>query len=193
LILPRGALAYVEGPNGAGKTTLLRIIAGLLAPDAGRIRIAGATFEDGPVIYRRRIGLASAGNVGLYARMSPQRHLEFATRLAMMRPETRAPAIHQMTEAFGLRDILRRRVDRLSMGQRQRVRLALAFVHRPLVALLDEPSTSLDTQGESQLLSVIDAHRARGRCAVWCGPSGAAAPSLATVHLVLREGRLHPA
>jgi ABC-2 type transport system ATP-binding protein len=84
----------------------------------------------------------------------------------------RGPAVEAAIGTFALEPLLGRRVDRLSMGQRQRLRLALAFVHAPSVVMLDEPATSLDEDGIAVLQQAIDALKARGGAALVCLPSG---------------------
>jgi len=75
--------------------------------------------------------------------------------------------------AFGLEELSDRRADRLSMGQRQRVRLAMAFLHSPDLVLLDEPDTSLDPDGLRMLREAADEALGRGAACLWCGPTGA--------------------
>ena len=160
------------GQNGAGKTTLVRIVAGLLAADAGTIEVGGLSADRERTRYHRLVGLVGAGNSGLYARLKPEHHLDLCARLALMPRRSRAAAIERTIEAFDLAPLCGRRVDRLSMGQRQRLRLALAFLHEPLLALLDEPETSLDEDGRDLLRRALDDLRARGGAAIVCTPSG---------------------
>jgi ABC-type multidrug transport system ATPase subunit len=95
-----------------------------------------------------------------------------------------------MIGRFALQDFATRRVDRLSMGQRQRLRLAMAFLHEPAVVLLDEPSTSLDLAGLETLGAVMDEHLQAGRSAVWMGPTGDTLPKSPDLHLALVGGSL---
>jgi ABC-type multidrug transport system ATPase subunit len=87
--------------------------------------------------------------------------------------ERRASSCERMLDAFALRDLADRRVDRMSMGQRQRVRLAGAFLHDPDAILLDEPGTSLDDEGLDLLVAEIRRVREAGRSVLWCVPTGA--------------------
>jgi ABC-2 type transport system ATP-binding protein len=172
LDLPAGTLAVVAGRNGAGKTTLLRIVGGLIRPNAGTVRLAGALPEQGRRAYQRRIGFLSAGSSGLYARLTVAQHLRYWGRLALMpEPELRS-GIDRALERFELAALAGRRVDRLSMGQRQRVTLALAFLHDPALVLFDEPWNSLDGQGIELVNSVVREYAAAGGCGLFCVPSG---------------------
>jgi ABC-type multidrug transport system ATPase subunit len=95
-------------------------------------------------------------------------------------------------DALGLRQLAARRVDRLSMGQRQRVRLAGVFLHDPRVVMLDEPTTSLDDEGTDLLVAEVERVRRGGGTALWCAPTSEASTTLNfDTRLVLREGQLH--
>ena len=98
-------------------------------------------------------------------------NLEFWARAAFVPRTERGEAIERAAAAFGLSDMLKRRVDRLSMGQRQRVRLAMVFLHRPTLVMLDEPHTSLDGEGLELISRAIDDVIERGGSGIWCSPS----------------------
>ena len=188
-----GTAVSISGANGAGKTTLLRIAAGLIVPEAGRVSAFGLDPERRRTEFQRRLGFLSAGNTGLYARLKAEYHLEFWARLALMPKREQRPAIARVVEAFGLADLRGRRVDRLSMGQRQRLRLALAFLHGPSLVLLDEPATSLDEEGIATVQAAIDGLKAAGGAAVVCLPSGWGEVLAVDRRLSLERGLLEPA
>ena len=167
-----GTAVAVSGRNGAGKTTLLRIAASLIVPDAGTVRVASLDPERDRTEYQRRIGFVAAGNSGLYARLKVEHHLAYWSRLALLPRATRQAAIDATIEEFELRELCGQRVDRLSMGQRQRLRVSLAFLHRPELVLLDEPRTSLDEEAAELLRAAIARVTGRGGAAVVCSPSG---------------------
>jgi ABC-2 type transport system ATP-binding protein len=172
LDLDRGRLVGLDGHNGAGKTTLLRIASGLIAPDGGLVRVEGLHPQGDRREYQRRIGFLSAGSAGLYGRLSARRHLELWSRLALLPSATaRKAAIERAVDRFELAEFVRRRVDRVSMGQRQRVRLAMAFLHEPRLVLLDEPWSSLDPDGIAVLKRVLHEFKTAGGTAVCCAPT----------------------
>jgi heme ABC exporter ATP-binding subunit CcmA len=185
-----GTTIAISGSNGAGKTTLLRIAAGLIAPERGRVSAEGLEPERDRTAFQRRIGYLAAGNTGLYARLKADHHMEFWARLALMPKREQRPAIARAVEMFGLEDLRDRRVDRLSMGQRQRLRLALTFLHEPAVVLLDEPATSLDSDGIALLQAALDRLNERGGVGVVCLPSGWDDVLSVDRRLVLDDGRL---
>jgi ABC-type multidrug transport system ATPase subunit len=169
--LQRGALVGLQGANGAGKTTFLRILAGLFLPDSGTVSLDGLDPVRHRRAYQRRLGFVAAGQGALYARMSVKGHLEYWARLALLPPGDRPLAVERALERFDLLPLAGNRVDRLSMGQRQRVRLAMGFLHGPDVVLLDEPGNSLDEAGLDRLHSAIEDFRGRGKTLLWCSPS----------------------
>jgi ABC-2 type transport system ATP-binding protein len=188
-----GTAILLTGRNGAGKTTLLRVASGVIVPDSGSVTVQGFSPERSRREFNRRITLLPAGGNGLYARLSVRRHLDLAARLALLGSNHRTIAVGQVLAAFDLRQLADDRVDRLSMGQRQRVRVAMAFLHDPHLALLDEPSTSLDDHGLRLLHSAVSNLVARGGAAIWCEPSGSRACFSFDRQLVLEEGGLHAA
>lgn len=193
LTLRAGRMTAVRGQNGAGKTTLMRTLAGLIKPDAGTIEFDGIDSEAQPGAYRPRIGLLSAGNTGLFARLSVGHHLAYFARLALLPARERVRAFERAMDSFELHDFGARRADRLSMGQRQRVRAAITFLHDPEVVLLDEPQTSLDAEGIAMLDRVVADLLARGGTVLWCSPVGVHEEVTFDEAFLLEGGRLKPA
>ena len=193
LELHPGLVVGLVGRNGAGKTTLLRIIAGLIDADGGDVRLEGLSPTKNRREYQKRIGFASAGQGGLYARISVKNHLDYWARLALLRPAERPIAIGKMLARFDLISLAGSRVDRLSMGQRQRVRLAMAFLHEPKLVLLDEPRNSLDETGLASLAHALSDFTAAGGTAVWCAPTAEADPAPSQVTYELENGKLRRA
>jgi ABC-type multidrug transport system ATPase subunit len=170
LELEPGTLAWVGGANGAGKTTLLRIAAGMIAPDDGVVELGGLHPRRNRRGYQRRLGFLSAGDRGIYGRLTTGDHLELWARMALLPRAEVDGAVATAVERLELGELLFHRADRLSMGQRQRLRLAMAFLHGPDVVLLDEPLTSLDEAGAGALNGCLAGLLARGGAAIWCSP-----------------------
>jgi ABC-2 type transport system ATP-binding protein len=167
-----GQCVALEGSNGAGKTTLLRILAGLILPREGTVLLGDLSPERDRRAYQRRIGMVSAGDRGLYARLTTRQHLDFWARISFVPREQRRDRIERMIADFNLSALADHRVDRMSMGQRQRLRLALAFLHGPDILLLDEPRNSLDGEGYAGFAGALEQHARDGGMAVWCYPTG---------------------
>jgi ABC-type multidrug transport system ATPase subunit len=189
LVLDRGTLNWVGGTNGIGKTTLLRICAGLIMPDSGIVDLDGLHPRRQRALYQARLGFLSAGDRGLYARLTVRQHLELWVRLSLLPGPRCGVAVERMIERLDLAEMAERRMDRLSMGQRQRVRLAMAFLHDPDLVLLDEPLNSLDPHGAELLAACLADVTGRGGAVLWCSPVAGEEVSFDTRHL-LEEGRL---
>jgi ABC-type multidrug transport system ATPase subunit len=170
LELPPGSLTWLGGHNGAGKTTLLRIACGLLAPDDGSVALDGLHPRRERRAFQKQLGFLSAGDRGIYARVTTRDHLRFWARLALIPGPEIDAALDRITEQLGLEQLLPMRADRMSMGQRQRLRLAMAFLHHPRVVLLDEPLNSLDETGAQALRNCAAYVTSRGGCVLWCSP-----------------------
>jgi ABC-2 type transport system ATP-binding protein len=156
-----GSVLGLLGPNGAGKTTAVRILATLLAPDAGTARVAGLDVVRDAAALRARIGLA-----GQYAAIDENltgfENLEMVGRLYHLpRAEARARA-NELLGRFDLVEAAKRPAKTYSGGMRRRLDLAAALVFRPPVLYLDEPTTGLDPRSRLSMWETIEARTAAG-------------------------------
>jgi ABC-2 type transport system ATP-binding protein len=190
LTLRAGEVTWVGGRNGVGKTTLLRLAAGILLPQRGSVRMGELTPSSKGGHYQRQIGFLSAGDRGLQARLRVVQQLDYWARLAYVPRARRAELVRDSVRRFDLEELADRRVDRMSMGQRQRLRLAMAFLHQPRVLLLDEPRNSLDDDGYRVLSEQIEAVIARGAAVLWCSPRGEDRVLACDAGYTLENGRL---
>jgi ABC-2 type transport system ATP-binding protein len=190
LTLVGGEVTWVGGRNGVGKTTLLRLAAGILLPQRGSVRMGELTPRSKRRQYHRQVGYLSAGDRGLQARMRVSQQLDYWARLAYVPRDQRAAKVGSSLRLFDLEELADKRVDRMSMGQRQRVRLAMAFLHEPLVLLLDEPRNSLDDDGYRLLREQIERVAARGAAVLWCSPRGEDRVLACDNGYTLEDGRL---
>ncbi len=148
LTLRPGESLAIIGPNGAGKTTLLRLVAGLLRPDAGEVRILGQTLRIGAHAVRRAVGFVSHQTL-LYDDLTLVENLAFTARLyGLDQPVEAAVAA---LEAAGLADRRGERPRGLSRGLQQRAAVARALLHAPRLILMDEPFTALDAAAAQRL------------------------------------------
>jgi ABC-type multidrug transport system ATPase subunit len=170
LSLAPATCTWVGGRNGAGKTTMLRIAAGLIEPDSGSAEVQGLDAREQRVRYQTLVSFLPAGDRGLYARLTVRRQLRFWGRISLIPAGRFEAAVREMIDAFALGDLVDRRVDRMSMGQRQRLRLAMTFLVDPDVVLLDEPLTSLDGEGSLMLAAAIGHVLDRDGAVLWCSP-----------------------
>ena len=159
LTLAAGEAVAVAGPNGAGKSTLLRLLAGLMRPSAGEVRVLGRRLGGDDPDARRAIGLLSHQSL-LYDDLTLQENLTFAARLyGIPHPGQVARAA---LEAAGLAHRADDVPRRLSRGLLQRAAIARALLHRPRVLLLDEPFTALDAVSADRLRDELRARVAEG-------------------------------
>jgi heme exporter protein A len=151
LSLAAGESLALFGPNGAGKTTLLKLIAGLLAPTSGGVRVLGHALRAEPA-SRASIGLISHQSM-LYRALTSLENVEFAAKLYGLKSprEAAMTALERMRVA----DRARTPVRALSRGLQQRVAIARSIVHEPALLLLDEPYTGLDASGAAALTDML--------------------------------------
>jgi heme exporter protein A len=144
--LAAGESLLVLGPNGAGKTTLLRILATLLRPSGGAVRVLGCELPGEAWKLRGRIGYLGHEPL-LYRDLSGRENLRFQTRLHGVARDAAEGRIEELLEAVGMRGRADERVGELSAGMRQRLAICRAVLHRPELLLLDEPDSNLDAAG----------------------------------------------
>jgi heme exporter protein A len=186
LTLAPGEVLAVAGPNGAGKSTLLRLLAGLMRPTAGDVRVLGRPITGGAADARRAIGLLSHHSL-LYDDLTLAENLTFAARLyGLPRP---AEAARAALDAAGLGARAGDSPRRLSRGLLQRAAIARAMLHGPRVLLLDEPFTALDAASADRLREVLHARRAEGLGIVVVTHHLAEVWEVATRVAVMVEGR----
>ena len=157
-----GECLSLFGPNGAGKTTLLRMIAGLLTPTTGAVRVGGRSLRD-DAAARSQVGLISHQSM-LYRALTARENVEFAARLHGV-TDPRAAAARAL-DRMRVLDRGSSPVRALSRGLQQRVSIARSIVHEPSVVLLDEPYTGLDAAGGAALTHMLQALRRSGAALV---------------------------
>jgi heme exporter protein A len=151
LMVAAGETVVVLGPNGAGKSTLLRLVAGLLRPTAGSARIGDVEAIAAP--KEVRAGLAYAGHQPqLYRGLTARENIDLHLRLHQATADTGA-----LLERVGLADRADERIDGFSRGMLQRLALARATAHDPVLLLLDEPASGLDADGRALLDATLRA------------------------------------
>ncbi len=182
LSLKEGQTLVVFGPNGAGKTTLLRVLATLLRPHAGSVRVLGSALPEEAWAVRGRIGLLGHEPL-LYRELTARENLRFHARLHGVDDDR----VEELLEAVAMTGRASEPVRTLSRGMVQRVAVARAVLHDPELLLLDEPHANLDPAAVELVRPLIGA--ASGHTRVICShdPSGGLAE--ADVVLGLRAGR----
>jgi sodium transport system ATP-binding protein len=160
------AITGLLGANGAGKTTTLRMIGGVLRPDEGGMHVGGENPQVNAVAAQERLG-ALLDHTGLYPRLTARENIEYFAKLRGMPPAMRGERIKALLADLGLTAIADRAVAGFSQGERMKVALGRALVHRPAHLLLDEPTNGLDVSTQRMLRELLKALRDSGTCIVF--------------------------
>jgi ABC-2 type transport system ATP-binding protein len=176
------------GPNGAGKTTLLHVLAGLLAPDEGSVRIDGALDPTRPVV-RRHLGFAPQPTA-IYEDLTVEENLAFFARIQGVARDGIVDAVSRGLAFARLESRAQARAGTLSGGMRRRLHVASAIVHRPRLLLLDEPTVGIDASSCEHLLEAIGRLRDEGTAVVWSTHDDSPIDKLGARRFVLERGRV---
>ena len=151
----KGELFAFLGLNGAGKSTTISIMCGQLPKDGGRVEINGQNLDENPDEIKRQLGVVFQNSV-LDKPISVRENLKTRAALYGICGEVFEKRMAELTETFELGDILNRPIGKLSGGQKRRVDVARALLHKPSILVLDEPTTGLDPQTRKTVWSIID-------------------------------------
>lgn len=143
LTVPRGEFFAVLGPNAAGKTTTIKILTGLIKPTSGAARVAGFDVQTDPLEARRRIAFVPDFPF-LYDKLTPWEFIRFTGQLFQMSEARIKHAAEELITRFNLESFLRKPIEGLSHGTRQRIAIVSALLHDPEVFVIDEPMVGLD-------------------------------------------------
>lgn len=157
-----GEITALVGPNGSGKTTLLLMLASLLAPDRGTIRLGGVDPVADPVRARAQLGWMP-DSLGTWAALTTRESLTLIGRLYGIPPRAAAVRAAELIDLLDLSPLADRPTKVLSRGQQQRLGLARALVHDPAILLLDEPASGLDPNARIALRDMLKRFAAEGR------------------------------
>jgi ABC-type multidrug transport system ATPase subunit len=165
--VPRGRIHALLGPNGAGKTTLIRILAGLLVPNSGSVRVMGIDATGAPRAARQAVGLVPSGDRSFYLRISGVENLVFFARLHGMGRKAAVGRALELLEQVGLLDAARMPVGLYSHGMQKRLSVARALLTDPPVLLVDEGTHDLDPEGAQRVRELVAAAARRGAAVLW--------------------------
>ena len=189
LELATGKVLALLGPNGAGKTTTVRILATLLAPDAGRARVAGFDVVSQAAAVRRLIGL-SGQYAAVDAYLTGRENLRMIGRLYGLARQAARRRAEELLERFDLLDAAGRRAGSYSGGMRRRLDVAASLVAAPPVLFLDEPTTGLDPHGRIALWQLLGELTAQGTSLLLTTQYMEEADRLADAIVVIDKGRV---
>ena len=161
----RGELLGLLGPNGAGKTTTLRMIAGILRPTAGRVKIAGIDVWEDPVAAKMRLGFIP-DRPFIYEKLTGSEFLRFVAGLFGQEGGKVEHRARELMALFDLEEWRDELVESYSHGMRQKLIISSAFVHRPDVIVVDEPMVGLDPKAARILKDLFREYVGRGHTIV---------------------------
>jgi ABC-2 type transport system ATP-binding protein len=189
LALRSGEVMGLLGVNGAGKSTTLSMIAGALRPDSGGIRLNGEDFLEHPELARTRIGWLPE-RAPVWAELTVNEHLDAHGRLRGLNGSALRAARSAIIERLELQPLARRLAGVLSQGQRQRLGLACALLHRPALLVLDEPANALDPVQVAGLRALIREQAAAGTAVILSTHLLAEVTAVCDRVAILHEGTL---
>jgi sodium transport system ATP-binding protein len=158
-----GRITGLLGPNGAGKSTCLRVLSTVLKSDRGSARIGGVDLAENALAARRAIGVLPHGS-GLYPHLTARENIAYYGRLHGLDKKLLEARVGELIERLDLGAVADRRAKGFSQGERTKVALARALVHRPQHLLLDEPTSGLDVMATRHLRDWLRELRAQGHC-----------------------------
>jgi len=158
-----GQITGLLGPNGAGKTTCLRTIYGLQQADSGQALIDRVDAVSDPLGARAKLGIFP-DKFGLYERLTVREQVSFFAELQGLSGAARKQAVADVFQRLDIQDLADRKTSGFSQGQRMKVALAQAIVHRPKHLILDEPSRGLDVMSTRILRGLLRDLKAEGAC-----------------------------
>ncbi|HQZ31587.1 MAG TPA: ATP-binding cassette domain-containing protein [Arenimonas sp.] len=161
-----GQITGLLGPNGAGKTTSLRMLYTLMKPDAGQVLVDGIDANMDPTGVRRRLGVLPDSR-GLYKRLSSRENIRYFGRLHGLDDALIAQRTLALATALEMGDIIDRRTEGFSQGQRVKTAIARALVHDPRNVILDEPTNGLDVMATRAMRRFLHQLRDEGRCVLF--------------------------
>lgn len=184
LEVPSGVVFGFLGPNGAGKSTLIRMLVGLSRPTAGTATVLGHDIVDARVEIHRRIGYLP-GDQAVYPDLTPRQQLD---HLANLRGGVDPAHVTELVERFALP--MDRPIGNLSHGNKRKVGIVAAFMHRPPVVILDEPTQGLDPLMQRSFIELVRSHRDAGNTVFLSSHILSEVQALADQVAIVRQGRL---
>jgi sodium transport system ATP-binding protein len=158
-----GEITALLGPNGAGKTTTLRVLATLMRADQGTAKVGGVDVTADPLAVRARLGVLSDAR-GLYTRLTARENVAYYAALRGVTPRELDERLAEISRLLDMTDLLDRRTEGFSSGERMKLALARALIHDPQHLILDEPTNGLDVMSTRALRQLLDHLRRRGKC-----------------------------
>ena len=184
-----GEITGLLGPNGAGKTTTLRMLYTLMKPDRGQVLVDGIDAAVDPIAVRRRLGVLPDAR-GLYKRLTSRENIAYFGRLQGMDEASIRQRSDALIRALDMDEIIDRRTDGFSQGQRVKTAIARALIHDPKNCILDEPTNGLDVMATRAMREFLRRLKAEGRCVLFSSHIMQEVGALCDRIVVIAHGRV---
>ena len=184
-----GQIIGILGPNGAGKTTLLRMIAGIMNPTSGEIRIDNKNYQKNEIEIKKNIAFLS-GNTKLYKDISCYELLKMCAEYYDVPHEEIEKRIHEIEKRFDLTNFIHQRIDKLSTGQMQRVSIARCVIHNPKYYILDEATSGLDIISSQVILDFIKEEKTKNKCILYSTHYMEEAENICDYVILIHKGKI---
>jgi len=184
-----GEVTGLLGPNGAGKTTALRILYGLMRCDGGSVRVDGVDALSDPSGAQAKLG-ALPDSHGLYPRLTARENIRYFGRLQGVSRKVVDERIEELVPVLDMGDVIERRAEGFSHGERMKTSLARALIHRPRNILLDEPTNGLDVMSVRALRGIIQNLRTQGCCVLFSSHVMQEVSALCDRIIIISAGRV---
>lgn len=184
-----GELFAFLGLNGAGKSTTINILCGVLPKDAGEVIVDGTDIDGDIDAVKSKIGIVFQGGV-LDKELSVADNLRYKAALYGITGRIYAERLEELSSLLGLKDLLKRPLGKLSGGQKRRIDIARALLHKPKILILDEPTTGLDPLMRDAFLEIIEAEHKKGKTVFMSGHMFEELETTCDRVAMIRSGRL---
>jgi len=185
----KGEIVGILGPNGAGKTTMLRMLAGIMEPTEGKIKVDSQNYKENSLDIKRKIAFLS-GNTKLYNRLTPHELIQMCGKLYGMNKDEINKREKEILKLLNLEELQNARIGNLSTGQTQRVGLARCLIHDPQYYILDEATTGLDIISSQIILDFIKDEKKRGKTILYSTHYMEEAENICDKVLMVNKGRV---
>ncbi|MBM7615333.1 ABC transporter ATP-binding protein [Alkaliphilus hydrothermalis] len=189
-IVAKGEVLGLLGENGAGKTTTLRILATMLKPDGGTVKLNGKNVLDSANEIRKEIGILFGGESGIYDRLTARENIVYYGELNDMTKDEIDDRIKHLVKVFNMEEYIDRRAGKFSKGMKQKVAIARSIVHNPSIMLFDEPTSGLDVGGARIIQQFIETCKAEGKTVIFSSHSMAEVEKLCDRVAVIHKGKI---
>jgi len=184
-----GEVFGLLGPNGAGKTTTIRVIATMLTPDSGSVRVSGFDIQKDPDQVRARVGVLTA-ELGVYHRFTGRENLRYFGELYNIPARKLESRINDLARQLDMGDFIDQRAEGYSTGMKQKLSIARSVIHDPDLVIFDEPTSGLDVLAAQTVLRFMQGAKKRGKCVIFSTHHMNEAEKLCDRVAVIHRGKL---